>query len=63
MRIEQIPNDKLLDHIREEDLYMVTFSEKQSKPNIAKVSSAKLSDIFAASCYVRFVEDEESQQE
>ena len=58
MRVEQISSEQLLEHIKEPDIYMITFSEKQNKPTITKITSAKLGEIFAADCYVRFIKDE-----
>ena len=57
VKVEQIPNEKLLDHIKEPDVYMVTFTEKTGKPNVTKISTAKLNDVLSADCYIRFIDD------
>lgn len=60
IRIEQIKNDELLDHITDANLYMVTFNDKQ-KPGIVKVATSKLNDILAADCYLKFVEESDEE--
>lgn len=57
MRVIQIPKEDIIDHLRDEDLYMVTFSEKLGNPSIKRVATQKLSDIFEAECFVKFEED------
>lgn len=56
MRVIQIPKEDILDHLRDEDLYMVTFSEKLGNPSVKRIATQKLSDIFEAECFVKFEE-------